>query len=289
MTTVDVGLDTAAVPAPDARARGAVPPARALLRIVGFELRDVARSRWLAAYAGFFLAGTELLVRFGGDAPRTLLSLVNVVLLLIPLVSVVFGTMYLYHAREFNELLLAQPVSRRVLYWGLYLGLALPLAGGFALGVGLPLLLRGVVGTADAAALAALLGSGVLLTLAFLGVAFVIALRFEDRVKGLGAALGAWLAAAVLYDAVVLLVATLLADRPIEGPLLALMLLNPVDLARVVLLLQFDVSALLGYTGAVFQRFLGSSLGIAAAAAALGAWVAGPALLGLRLFRRKDF
>ena len=270
-------------------APAAVPPGRVLARVVGYVLRDVVRSRWLLAYAGFFALATELLLRFGGDGTRALLSLVNVVLLLIPLVSVVFGTMYLYNAREFVELLLAQPVRRGQLFGGLYLGLAAPLALGFAAGVGAPLVLHGALAGSTAGAAVALLGCGVALTLAFLAVAFVIALRTEDRVKGVGAAIAVWLGAAVLYDAVVLLVATLFADHPIEGPLLALVVLNPVDLARVVLLLQFDVSALMGYTGAVFQRFFGSAPGMAVAGAALCAWVAGPVLLGLRLFRRKDF
>ena len=52
------------------------------------------------------------------------------------------------------------------------------------------------------------------------------------------------------------LLACLFADYPIERPMLGLMLANPVDLARVVLLLRFDVSALMGYTGAVFAAVL---------------------------------
>ena len=51
-------------------------------------------------------------------------------------------------------------------------------------------------------------------------------------------------------------------DYPLELPLLGLTLLNPVDLGRVLLLLQFDNAALLGYTGAVFERFFGSALGM---------------------------
>jgi len=47
----------------------------------------------------------------------------------------------------------------------------------------------------------------------------------------------------------------LLRDHPLEGPLIAGMLINPVDLGRVLLLLQFDLGALAGYTGALFERF----------------------------------
>ena len=66
-------------------------------------------------------------------------------------------------------------------------------------------------------------------------------------------------------------------------------LLNPVDLARVLMLLSVDVAALMGYTGAVFERFFGSGLGLALAGGALLTWTVAPFLLGLRGFARKDF
>lgn len=258
-------------------------------QIIRYVLHDVVRGRWLLAYAGFFLLLTEALVRFGGGGPQALLSLANVTLFATPLVGIVFGTMYLYNAREFNELLLSQPVTRRQLFAGLYLGLTLPLVGAFAIGVGAPILLHGITAPGDRLTLAVLLAAGASLTFIFVAIAFLIALRTEDRVRGLGTAIAVWLASAVLYDGAVLLVATMFAEYPLERPMLALMLLNPVDLARVVLLLQFDVAALMGYTGAVFQRFFGSAGGIALAAAVMGLWIVAPVALGLRLFRRKDF
>lgn len=258
-------------------------------KVVKYELSDVARSRWLTGYTLFFLVATEVLLRFGGGGSKALLSLMNVVLLLVPLVSAVFGTMYLYNAREFTELLLAQPVRRDQLYAGLYLGLALPLSAGFAAGLVAPFLVHGVDDPGQWRLLAALVLTGVALTCVFVALAFVIAIRSEDRVRGLGAAVGVWLLFSLLYDGLVLLAVLLFADYPLERPLLALMMANPVDLARVVLLLQFDVSALMGYTGAVFERFFGGAGGIAVAAAALAAWVAAPVVLGLRAFRRRDF
>jgi Cu-processing system permease protein len=67
------------------------------------------------------------------------------------------------------------------------------------------------------------------------------------------------------------------------------MIANPIDLARLLLLFQFDVAALLGYTGAVFQRFFGATTGVLIAASALVAWAVLPAAAGRRLFLRKDF
>ncbi|MEP6472201.1 MAG: ABC transporter permease subunit [Gemmatimonadota bacterium] len=254
-------------------------------QILRYQLRDAARSRWIVAYGLLFLLLTEGLFWFGGGGERVVVSLVNAVLLLIPLVGLLFGALHFYHSRDFMELMLAQPVDRSVLYAGLYGGLALPLTLAFALGVGLPFAWHGGGG----AALITLLGVGLALTLVFTGVAFLVALAFEDRAKGMGAALLLWLGAGIIWDGLVLLVVLLFGDYPLERPMLALTFLNPIDLSRVLLLIQLDIAALMGYTGAVFRHFFGSTAGVVAAAVAMLAWTAAPLWLGFRRFRRKDF
>ena len=84
---------------------------RTVRKVLSSQLRNVLRSRWVLGYAVLLFGITELLLRFGGSGERALLSLLNVVLLLLPLVSVIFGTLYVYNAREFIEMLLAQPVG----------------------------------------------------------------------------------------------------------------------------------------------------------------------------------
>jgi Cu-processing system permease protein len=259
------------------------------LKVLRYELQDLRRSRWLLGYALLLLGLTDALLRSGGGGPRAVLSLMNVVLVFVPLVSVVFGTMYLYGARDFIELLLAQPVGRGSLFAGLYGGLAAPLAAAFLLGVGLPFAWGGQGEGSLAGPLVMLLATGVLLTLAFTALAFLVSLVFEDRAKGLGAAILVWLAATVLYDAGIVLVATAFSDYPLELPMLGLIVLNPVDLGRVLLLLQFDAAALMGYTGAVFERFFGTALGVGVATGALALWCAGPLVLARGRFGGKDF
>jgi Cu-processing system permease protein len=258
-----------------------------VLRLVECGVRDVGRRRWLLVYTLCYLALTDALFRFGGSGARAVQSLTNVVLGLVPLVSLLFGTMYLYHAREYIQLMLAQPVGRRALYVGLYGGLSLPLAASFLAGVGLPLAWHGGVAEAGRG-VAILLGVGVALTAIFTGLAFVIALGVADRAGGLAAAILVWLAAVVLYDGGVLLLVIALRDHPLEAPLIGAMLLNPIDLARVVLLLQFDLGILAGYTGAVFARAFGTAAGSLGAAASLAIWMLAPFLVGLRQFARKD-
>jgi Cu-processing system permease protein len=262
---------------------------RTAAKVAGYELRDVIRSRWLIGYGLFFLVMTDTLFRFGGGGEKALLSLVNVVLLLIPLVAIVFSTVYLYAAREFIELLLAQPISRRHVFCGLFLGLSLPLSLSFVAAICIPFVLHRGAGTAQPGTFAALLLTGVALTFIFTALAFLIVARTADRMKGLGIAVAVWLFLAVVYDGLVLLAVSIMADHPIEKPLLLLMLANPMDLARVALLLQFDVAALLGYTGALLQKFFGRTAGIATTSLAIVVWIVAPLFAGLRAFQRKDF
>jgi Cu-processing system permease protein len=257
-------------------------------KIIKYELRDVLRSRSLIVYALFFLAVTDVLLRFGGGA-RAAMSLMNVVLLLIPLVSVVFSTIYLYNAREFTELLLAQPVHRRQLFAGQYLGLALPLSAAFLAGLGTAVAFHAAEDPDHVSTFIVVAACGVLLTFVFVAFAALIAARIDDRVRGIGVAIGLWLACTVVYDGLVMLGLMTFSAYPLERPALALMLSNPIDLARVLILMRLDVSALMGYTGAVFEKFFGSAGGVTLASLALVLWTGVPLLLGARRFQRKDF
>jgi Cu-processing system permease protein len=133
-----------------------------------------------------------------------------------------------------------------------------------------------------------LLLAGAALTAVFTALAYLIAVTFQDRAAGLGAAILVWLLLAVVYDGVILMGTAIFADYPIETPVLAAMVLNPIDLARVLLLLKIDIAALMGYTGAVFERFFGSGRGLIVSSAALALWIGIPAWLGMRRFAARD-
>ena len=261
----------------------------AILMITRHVGMDVLRNRWVVAYALFFLAATELLLRLSGSGARTLLSLLDLVVVLIPMVTIVFVTIYWQGAREFNELLLAQPVARATLFHGLFAGLVLPLSAAFVLGVCVPFLLHGAVDGSTAGLLLLMLVAGVALTAIFGAIAVFIGGVVEDRLRGLGIALGVWLLLTVAWDGAVLSAAMTFQEYPLEGAMLGATFANPVSLARTLLVLHFDVTALMGYTGAVFQRALGGTVGTLAALAGLALWSLVPGLFALRAFRRRDF
>jgi Cu-processing system permease protein len=219
---------------------------KTILKLTRYGIMNAMRSRWILGYTAFFFLTTEGLMRFGGDSGRTVVSLLNIVLLLIPLVSIVIGTMTVYTNRDFTELLLSQPIERGSLFAGQYLGLALPLVMAFLVGVGVPLLARSGEDGANIGVIVMLLVTGKVLTLIFTALAMVVATRFDDRAFGLGAALLLWLMAAVVYDGLMLAVIWLLRDYPLEMPVLAMSIFNPIDLARTLVMLKFDVAALMG-------------------------------------------
>ena len=260
------------------------------LSILKYQWKDLFRGKWVVGYGLIYLLIADAMIRFGGTGPKAMLSIANIMLLLIPLVGMIYGALYLYQSREFTELLLAQPLDRPTLFWGLFGGLAIPLALAYSVGVVLPMAYTGMILTADIQSILLIVGLGNVLTLLFTGLGFWLGLKFfEDRVKGLGFALVGWLFLAVIYDGLVLLAVFMLGDYPLEEPMLAMTMLNPIDLARIIVLLEFDISALMGYTGAVFNRFFGSMLGVGVAAGCLGLWLGIPLWRGKSLFSKKDF
>ncbi|MBW7951125.1 MAG: ABC transporter permease, partial [Chitinophagaceae bacterium] len=97
-----------------------------------------------------------------------------------------------------------------------------------------------------------------------------------------------WLYFALLFDGLVLFLFFQFADYPIEKVVVLLSALSPVDLSRILILLRLDVSAMMGYTGAVFQQYFGSSWGLLVSFGLLCLWVFVPFYISLRKFKRKD-
>ena len=156
-------------------------------------------------------------------------------------------------------------------------------------GVGLPFLFYGLFRSGEIFNFLVLILDGVVLSFIFAGLAFWIALRFENRIRGFGLAVVVWLFFAVIYDGIVLLLLMYFREYPLENVSLVASLLNPIDLSRILILLKLDISALMGYTGAVFQKFFGNSLGMALTVTSLALWILLPAWGIKQLAVRKDF
>lgn len=129
---------------------------------------------------------------------------------------------------------------------------------------------------------------GILLSIIFVAIAMLATVKMRDKAKGIGAAIMLWLYFSLLFDGFVLFLLFQFADYPLEKPMIAVSALNPIDLSRILILLQLDVSAMMGYTGAVFKEFFGTYAGITFSLLVLVLWIVFPVWYATRKFNTKD-
>lgn len=260
-----------------------------MLKILKYSFYDLMRSRWSYVYFAFYLLLGIVLLFLNNDLSKAVITLMNVIIVLVPLIGTIFGVMYYYNSKEFTELLLAQPLKRSSIFLGQYLGVALSLSMSLILGLGIPFIFYGLFESSAIWDFSLLLITGTFLTLIFTALAFNIALSNENKIKGFGYAILLWLFLAVIYDGLFLMTLILFEDYPLDKVSLIGTMLNPIDLSRTLILLKLDISALLGYTGAVFKQFFGTSIGLVISFTMLTIWVVLPVLRIVFKSKKKDF
>ena len=134
-----------------------------------------------------------------------------------------------------------------------------------------------------------LISLSIILSVIFSLLAFIIAIKFDNKVKGFGLAICLWLFFALLYDGIFLILLMLFKAYPLDNLTIGLSLFNPIGLARILIILQLDISAMMGYSGAVIKSFIGSAKGSMLISFVLFLWVSIPFYLMLRQSRKKDF
>lgn len=252
-------------------------------KIIKYVVIDILRSRIVLAYTVFLLAMSLSVLNLEDNAAKGLLSLLNVILIIVPLVSIIFSTIYVYNSSEFLELLVSQPLKRKTILLSLFSGLALSLSIAFLVGAGIPILLYAATSTGII-----MLLIGLLLSVIFVSIAVLASVTTRDKAKGIGKAILLWLYFSILFDGLVLFFLFQLSDYPVEKGLVAVSALNPIDLGRILILLQMDISALMGYTGAIFKDFFGTTTGTLIAFAVLVLWMAAPLMMSIKKFNSKD-
>lgn len=254
-----------------------------MLKVFKYTLLDLARNRFVLGYALLMLLIAQGLFMLESDPMKALLSLVQVVLALVPLITLVFTVVYLYDIQEFTQLLAVQPIARRSILAGQLLALAAALLVAQMVGLGLPLLLH--IPTMASLILSV---AGSALVLVFVALGALIALRQREKARGVGLSLAVWLLFVLVYDAVLMGLMFSLSDYPIEPFVVPLAGANPIDLARILVMLEVDLAAMMGYSGAIYKNFFGSTAGMGVAAMILLLWVALPAWRGFVVFGKKD-
>ena len=244
---------------------------------------DIVKSKMVIAYAVLLAVLCFSAFNLEDNSTKGVLTVQSIILLTVPLVSLIFSTIYLYNSNEFIELLLGQPVQRKKIWISLFAGLSLSLVIAFLISGGVPLLLYA---PSNLALMMILIGC--LITVIFVSLACLCAMLTRDKAKGIGIAILIWLFFALLFDGLLLFILFQFADYPIEKPMIALASLSPIDLSRILMQLHMDVSAMMGYTGAIFKDFFGNTLGMSMAILLLVLWIVIPFWISLRKFKRKD-
>ncbi len=261
------------------------------------EVRDARRSRWFLLYTaaltvlalafsvlGASGAGGVALAGFG----RTSASLINLVMLIVPLMGLTLGALALAGERERGTLLylLAQPVTLLELYLGKLLGLSAALLAALLIGFGTSgVVIAWRVGGAQAGAYLGLTGLAFLLALVSLALGLLLSALSRRGTTAVGLAIFLWLGLVFLGD--LGLMGSALVLRLDVPSLLGLALVNPLQVFKVAAVLASRGSLeVLGPAGLYAVRSYEQGL-LPLLVALLTAWVVVPAGLGYLLLRRR--
>lgn len=252
-------------------------------KIIHYVFLDLLRNKTIFCYTILLFILSMTVYNIEDNYEKGLISLLNIVLFVVPLMSIVFSGIYIYQSAEFINLLVSQPLRRKSIWSSLFIGLAGALSLSFLIGVGIPTFMY-----AFSYSGVTLVGCGLLLSLIFVSIAMWASVLIRDKSKGVGLAILLWLYFSLLFDALVLFILFQFADYPIEHGMVALSMLNPIDISRILILLQLDLSAMMGYTGAIFRDFFGNTLGITTTLLVMILWCVIPLWMSSNYFKKKD-
>lgn len=270
----------------------------AIATIAHKDLHDAKRHRWFVIFtalfaglalvlsaSGFLSAGTVSVAGFG----RTTASLVNLVLLLVPLKGLLLGALSVASERERGtlEMLLTQPLTPAELLLGRWFGLAGALAVAVTLGFGLSAFVIAFSATTEQlSSYLTLWLFTLLLGWSHLSVGMLLSVVSPKSSTAASWALFLWLFVVLISDLGILGTAIVLRLQPQQ--LLWLALLNPAQVFRIGVLnaLQGNLE-LLGATGMYAAEIFGKGL-LPFLTGLLALWVIAPMVVALWLFSRRS-
>lgn len=257
------------------------------------------RNRWVISFACLFAVLTMLIAYFGmvtsgysgfQDFTRTAASLVNLGGFLVPLLALLLGVFSFLTNREYLEIMVTQPVSRSRVLLGKYLGLVLTVVVASAIGFGLPgIVIAVAIGVEGAQRYLQVVVYCLLLGVVFTGLSVLIALVVRRRQIAIGIALAVWVFYEVVYGVLMLATTLYLPPALLKTTLLVGLLGNPVDIVRVLSLLQVGGPHLFGPAGATLIKLAGSgAVASLVGLTALAVWIVLPLLVAMRIFERQN-
>ncbi len=271
----------------------------AVFQIAHQEFALHRRNRWVVSFAVLFASLSLAIAYFGmitsgytgfQDFVRTSASLINLGGFLLPLFALLLGVFSFLTNREYLEILATQPVSRRGILLGKYLGLLISVLAAAALGFGLPgVIIATAIGTEGAGAYLLVVLFSCLLAAVFTGLSVLIALLAKRRPVALGVAMAVWIFFELVYGLLMLATTLYLPPGVARNVLLVGLGGNPIDVVRVLCLLQVGGPHLFGPAGATLIKLTGSApVATVIGLAIVVAWIVGPVALSVWIFKRQD-
>lgn len=261
---------------------------KSVCTIICLEFNETIRRKWWLTYSCSLFVLSLIIFILGTEEPlRASISLMNLILLLIPLFSLLFGVISFTESIPFQEILTSLTVTRNEIYFGKWLGLSLALSSAYVTGINVPgiLIFEFNPWFVDCQFLTIF---GVILTFIFLSISFLLVNIFKKRELIFGITLLFWLFLFLLYDVLIMQFVIAFGDYPLEIPISILVFLNPIDLMRTVLNMQLNLSDMMGYSGAIFQQYFAPENGIILLILVLILWIVIPISIGSYFFSKKD-
>ncbi|MHB8075818.1 ABC transporter permease [Desulfosporosinus fructosivorans] len=264
------------------------------------ELLESMRSRWLITFTIIFGLLALLISFFGLSGMgvggyqgfnRVTASLLNLVLYLLPLIALVIGSSTIAGEKEVGSLhvLLTQPVSKSEVIIGKFLGLGFALMASILAGFGSAgVVIAWKTGTLNILDYLAFVILSIVLTLIFLSMSLLISVVTTRRSQAVALAILVWFFTILVYDFLAIGIASLQQVTVVVPLLLTLLLLNPADMVRVLVILKLGGEETFGPTLAALTRMMGSGSGELLLGMVLLLWLFGPLALSVWLFSRKQ-
>jgi Cu-processing system permease protein len=261
------------------------------------EIRDATKSRWLMMFGiGFAVIASALswmalsgLGSFGvAGFGRTTASMVNMVLLIVPLMGLTLGALAIASERERGALayLMSQPVTPFEIFLSKYLGVAAALVAALLVGFavsGFLVVVRG--GSSNAGDFLALVGLTVLLALSSVSIGLLLSAGLRSGATAIGLAVFLWLSLAFLSD--LGLMGTAVALDIGVRELLFMVLTNPLQVYKLAAILSIKNDLeVLGPAGVYAMRTYGEAL-LPILMALFAAWVITPFVVGFLIFKKR--
>lgn len=227
----------------------------AMRAIAHKELSDKLKSKWVMVIGAAFALFTLVISYFGAAAAgvtgfqrldATIASLTSLVIYFIPILALTLGGGIIADERDKGtlELFLTAPISIGEFISGKFSGLSLSLGistiAGFG-GAGIVLVLK--TGVAAAGGYLLFMAHSILLGMMFLSLSFLISILFYERARVIALTIFLWLFFTILYDLGLIGLLILTKGRIGADVLSLLLLLNPVDVYRILNFISIGESA----------------------------------------------